>query len=108
MSAKMAQSGTPPNAPSFDMRAMTEDWTPPPRLMTVSRFMAPNVLVVLGAPQQVLTPSQLLGEVEEGEEVGRAGSCARPPTPHTAGVDAQTTGQLAPGEPGPVLESLQT
>ena len=37
VSAKMAQSGMRSNAPSFAMSAMTEDWTPPPRLMTVKR-----------------------------------------------------------------------
>ena len=35
VSAKMAQSGMRSNTPSFAMSAMTEDWTPPPRLMTV-------------------------------------------------------------------------
>ena len=35
VSAKMAQSGVRSNAPPLAMSAMTEDWTPPPRLMTV-------------------------------------------------------------------------
>ena len=35
VSAKMAQSGTRSNAPPLAMSAITEDWTPPPRLMTV-------------------------------------------------------------------------
>ena len=37
VSAKMAQSGMRSNAPSFAMSDMTEDWTSPPRLMTVKR-----------------------------------------------------------------------
>ena len=44
VSAKMAQSGIRSNAPLLAMSAMTEDWTPPPRLMTVrdgSGFIMP-------------------------------------------------------------------
>ena len=35
VSANMARSGTESKPPPPAMRAMTEDWTPPPRLMTV-------------------------------------------------------------------------
>ena len=35
MSAKTAQSGIASNAPPLAMSAITEDWTPPSRLMTV-------------------------------------------------------------------------
>ena len=48
MSAKMAQSGSWPNAPPLAMRAMTEDWTPPPRLMTVREWRTASAFVLDG------------------------------------------------------------